>query len=91
MHLLFVCVHPFAIGNGYNSRFCRRYFALLLCRSFHFGEDLIRGQHPVHRNGIAPFRWTTESQWTVAAGSASELDLPPGNELAANQTITFVV
>ena len=58
---------------------------------FHFGEDLIRGQHPIHWNGVALFRWTTKSQRSVAAGSAVDLDLPSRDECAANQTVTFLV
>ena len=38
---------------------------------------------PVHWNGVAPFRWTTESQRPVAAGSASDFDLPPRDKFAA--------
>ena len=91
MLVAFLCVNCFAVANSYGSRFWRRSFALFLCQSFHFSEDLTRGQHPVHRNGVAPFRWTSEPQRTVAAGSASDLDLPPRNEIAANQTVTFLI
>lgn len=87
----FIGSHRFDVANSYGSRFWRRSFALFLCQSFHFGEDLIRGQHPIHRNGVALFRWTIEPQRTVAAGSASDLDLPPRNEIAANQTVTFLI
>jgi hypothetical protein len=87
----FVGWHCFAVANTYGSRFWRRSFALFLCQLFHFGEDLIRGQYPVHWNGVAPFRWTTESHRPVASGSASDLDLPPRNEFAANQAVTFLV
>jgi len=81
----------FAVTNSYGSRFYRRSFALFGCHLFHSGEDLIRGQHPIHWNGVAPFRWTTQPQRPVAAGSASDLDLAPRDEFAANQTVTFLV
>ena len=81
----------FAVANGYGSRFQRRSFALFLYQLFHLGEDLIRGQHPVHWDGVAPFRWTSESQRSVAASAASDLDVLPHNQVAANQTIAFLV
>ena len=87
----FIGSHRFAVDNSYDSRFWSRRFALFPCELFHFSEDLIRRQHPVHRNGVALFRWTIEPQRTVAAGSASDLDLPPRNEIAANQTVTFLI
>jgi len=65
--------------------------ALFARQLFHFRQDFIRGQHPIHRNGVAPFRWTIESQRSVAAGSASDLDLPPRDEFTANQAVTFLV
>ena len=87
----FIGSHRFAVDNSYDSRFWSRRFALFRCELFHFSEDLIRRQHPVHRNGVALFRLTIEPQRTVAAGSASDLDLPPRNEIAANQTVTFLI
>ena len=90
MLVAFVNVYCFAVANAYGSRFRRRSYALFLCQLFRFSEDLIRGQHPVHWNGVAPFRWTTDSQRLIAAGSVSDLDLPPRDEVAANQTVTFL-
>ena len=54
-------------------------------------HEFVSRQHPIHRNGVALFRWTIEPQRTVAAGYASDLDLPPRNEIAANQTVTFLI
>jgi hypothetical protein len=57
----FMAWRCFALVNSHSRRRQLMSCALFGCQLFHFGQDLIRGQHPIHRNGVAPFRWTIES------------------------------
>src|SRR5436309_15173848 len=70
----------------------RRYRSLVFfgCHHFHPGEDFIRRQYPIHRDGVTPLGRTTEPQWPVAARSDRYLDLPANDNLAANLTVTIL-
>src|SRR4051794_18916664 len=83
--------HCATLADSHGDRWQLTSFELVGGQLFRFGENFICGKHPIHWNGVALFRWTIKSQRSVAAGSASDLDLTSQDEFAANQTVTFLV
>jgi hypothetical protein len=81
------CQATCPVGNG---RGRRRGVAFLGCRGLCLRQNLVRRQHPIHRDRVALFRRTTQPQRSISTGFPRYLDLPPGNDFTANQTETFV-
>lgn len=54
-------------------------------------HNFVGWQDPIHWYRMATLRRTTEPQRSVPTCSAHDLDLLAGDNLAANETITFLI
>jgi hypothetical protein len=54
-------------------------------------QDFVGWLHPFHRHRITMFRRTNDAQRPVSTRAHDHLDLPAGDDFAANQAITFLI
>ncbi len=56
-----------------------------------FYHDFIGWPHPIHRNRMTMFRRTNDAQRPVSTSAPNHLDIPPIDDFAANEAITFLI
>ena len=54
-------------------------------------QHLVAWDRPIHRNRVTPMSWADHSKRSGTAGAANYHDPVAINDLAASQTVTFVV
>ena len=54
-------------------------------------QNFVGRQDPIHRYRVATLRRATQPQRSVSIGPATHLNLPAGDNLAADQTVTFLI
>ena len=54
-------------------------------------DEFVRGQDPIHRNGVTSLRRTTQSQRSISPCSIGYLNLPTVNNFTANETEPLVI
>jgi len=54
-------------------------------------DEFVRGQDPIHRNGVTSLRRTTQSQRSISPCSIGYLNLPTINNFTANETEPLVI
>jgi len=65
--------------------------AVLSLQQREIRQNFIGRQDPIHRYRMAAFRRTTQPQRSVSMGPARHLNLLAGDNLAADQTVTFLI